>query len=308
VKVCLMVEGQEGVTWEQWLALARAAEDSGLDALFRSDHYSAIIVSVAGALDAWTTLAGLAAVTSRIRLGTLVSPTTFRHPSVLARMAATVDHISGGRVEVGMGAGWYDRDHTENGFPFLDARSRFDLFAEQVEVVVRTWTEESFDHTGAHYTLRGQTALPRPVQQPHPPLVLGGRAKRRAAALAAHYATEYNTLGAPLDELRDRRSRLDDACAAIGRDPATLAYSLMTTCVIGRDRRELDERLGRVRALVGRDDADEKRWLAGTVDELAERLAELAAVGISRVMLQHLDHADIDAVAAMGALAVSSVG
>ena len=118
-----MVEGQEGVTWEQWLALARAAEDSGLDALFRSDHYSAIIVPVAGALDAWTTLAGLAARTERVRLGTMVSPATFRHPSVLARMAATVDHISGGRVEVGMGAGWYDRDHTENGFPFLDARS-----------------------------------------------------------------------------------------------------------------------------------------------------------------------------------------
>ena len=166
--------------------------------------------------------------------------------------------------------------------------------------MVRTWTEESFDHTGAHYTRRGQTALPRPVQQPHPPLVLGGRAKRRAAALAARYATEYNTLGAPLDELRDRRRRLDDACAAIGRDPATLAYSLMTTCVIGRDRRELDERLGRVRALVGRDDADEKRWLAGTVDELAERLAELAAVGISRVMLQHLLHDDLDALALIG--------
>ncbi len=291
MRVCLMIEGQEGVTWEQWLALARAAEDAGLDALFRSDHYSAIIAPVAGALDAWATLAGLAAVTSRIRLGTLVSPATFRHPSVLARMATTVDHISGGRVELGMGAGWFDRDHTENGFPFLDVTSRFELFAEQVEIVVRTWTEESFDHVGAHYTLRRQTALPRPVQQPHPPLVLGGRATPRAAALAARHATEYNTLGAPVDELRQRRRRLDDACAAIGRDPTTLAYSLMTRCVIGRDRGERDE-----------------RSLVGTVAELSERLAELESVGVSRVMLQHLDHADLDAVAAMGELAAASVG
>src|SRR5262249_5405269 len=154
------------VSWEQWLALARAAEAAGLDALFRSDHYSAIIAPLAGALDAWTTLAGLAAVTTKIPLGTLVSPATVPHPRVPGRLATTVDHISGGRVEVGMGAGWYDRDHSENGFTFLDARSRFDLFAEQVEIVVRTWTEESFDHRGPHYTLVQQTALPRPVQQP----------------------------------------------------------------------------------------------------------------------------------------------
>src|SRR5262249_27937291 len=146
MRVALMIEGQEGVTWEQWVALARAAEDAGLDALFRSDHYSAIIAPVAGALDAWTTLAGLATVTSRIRLGTLVSPATFRHPSVLARMATTVDHISGGRVEVGMGSGWYEREHLAQGFPFLDGKQRFDLFAEQVEVVVRSWSGERFDH------------------------------------------------------------------------------------------------------------------------------------------------------------------
>ncbi len=305
MRICLMIEGQEGVTWEQWLSLARAAEEAGLDGLFRSDHYSAIIRPVAGALDAWTTLAALAANTSRIRLGTLVSPGTFRHPSVLARMATTVDHVSGGRVEVGMGAGWYERDHTENGFPFLDTKSRFDLFAEQVEIVVRSWTEESFDHNGEHFMLRGQTALPRPVQQPHPPLILGGRAKPRATALAARFASEYNTLGAPLDELRERRRLLEAACAEFGRDPATLVYSLMTTCVIGADRGEVDERLGRVSGLLGgaREAAD---WLVGTVDEIAERLEALESVGISRVMLQHLDHIDLDAIAAMGDLARST--
>jgi F420-dependent oxidoreductase-like protein len=301
MRVCLMVEGQEGVTWEQWLALARAAEEAGLEGLFRSDHYSAIVASSAGALDAWTTLAGLAAATSRLRLGTLVSPATFRHPSVLARMATTVDHISGGRVELGMGAGWFERDHTENGFPFRNAKARFELFAEQVEIVVRTWTEEGFDHEGPCYSLRNQTALPRPVQEPHPPLVLGGRATPRAAALAARFATEYNTLDAPLDELRARRRALDDACAAAGRDPRTLAYSLMTTCVIGGDRADAEERRRRVNELLGgrRTDAN---WLAGTVAEVRAQLERLEQAGVSRVMLQHLDHADLDAVRLMGDL------
>jgi F420-dependent oxidoreductase-like protein len=302
MRVCLMVEGQEGVTWEQWVALARAAEDAGLDALFRSDHYSAIIRPVAGALDAWATLAGLAAVTGRIRLGTLVSPATFRHPSVLARMATTVDHISGGRVELGMGAGWYDRDHAENGFAYLDGKGRFDLFAEQVEIVVRTWTEEGFDHDGPHYTLRGQTALPLPVQRPHPPLVLGGAATPRAAALAARFATEYNTFGVGAAELRARRRALDEACERAERDPATLPLSLMTTCVVGAGRAEVDASLHRVESLFAGTRLDAE-WLVGTVDELAEKLRELEGAGASRVMLQHLDHADLEPVAAMGELA-----
>ena len=300
MRVCLMIEGQEGVTWDEWVALARAAEDAGLDGLFRSDHYSAIIRSVAGSLDAWATLAGLAALTRRIRLGTLVSPATFRHPSVLARMAVTVDHISGGRVELGMGAGWFDRDHTENGFPFYDVKRRFDLFAEQVEVVIRSWTEDGFDHDGANYTLRDQDALPRPVQKPHPPLILGGRAKPRSAALAARFAAEYNTLGAPLDELEQRGRRLDDACAAVGREPGTLVHSLMTTCVVGRDAAEVAERRRRVEDLTAGPLGEED--LVGTVDELLERFAELEAVGIRRVFLQHLDHRDLAAVALMGEL------
>lgn len=296
MRICLMVEGQEGVSWDEWVALARAAGDAGLEGLFRSDHYSAIVRSDAGALDAWATLAGLAAVTERIRLGTLVSPATFRHPSVLARMAATVDHISGGRVEVGMGAGWFDREHVENGFPFLDAKARFDLFAEQVEIVVRSWTEEGFDHDGPAYTLRGQTALPRPVQQPHPPLILGGLAKPRSAALAARFATEYNTLGASLDELRERGRRLDEACAVVGRDPATLVHSLMTTCVTGENRAEVDERLRR-------DGDPGEGSLVGTLDEVREQLCELESVGITRVFLRQSNAADLREIVLLGRLA-----
>ena len=294
-----MIEGQEGVTWDDWVRIAGLVERHGFEGLFRSDHYTAIVRPRAGALDAWTTLAGLAAITSRIRLGTLVSPATFRHPSVLARAAVTVDHVSGGRIDVGMGAGWYEREHIEHGFPFLDGRTRFDLFAEQVEVVVRSWTEESFDHKGSAYELRGQTALPRPLQEPHPPLVLGGTVKPRFAALAARYATEVNTLGAPVAELRERKERLDRACVEAGRDPATLGFSLMTSCFVGADRAEAVERVGRFLAIRG-DGADpearlaerEDRWLAGSVDEVVARIEELRAIGLTRVFLQHLNHDD----------------
>jgi F420-dependent oxidoreductase-like protein len=307
VKVCLMIEGQEGVTWEDWVRLARLAEDHGFEGLFRSDHYTAIIRPDADAHDAWAILAGLAAVTNRIRLGTMVSPATFRHPSVLARMAVAVDHISGGRVELGMGSGWYEREHLAHGFPFLDGKQRFELFAEQVEVVVRSWDGERFDHDGPAYTLRDQLALPRPLQRPHPPLVLGGSVKPRFAALAARYATEVNTLGAPDGELRERKEALERACAAAGRDPATLGYSVMTACFLGDTDADVEERMGRFLAIRG-DGADaatlirerRDRWLVGTVDEVVERIEGLRALGVSRVLLQHLNHGDDDMLALAG--------
>jgi F420-dependent oxidoreductase-like protein len=308
-----MIEGQEGVTWEDWVRLARLVEETGLEGLFRSDHYTASIQDGAAAHDAWATLAGLAAVTERIRLGTLVSPATFRHPSVLARMAVTVDHISGGRLDVGMGSGWYEREHVAHGFPFLDVRQRFDLFAEQVEVVVRSWTEDRFDHHGPAYELQGQTALPRPLQQPHPPLVLGGTAKPRFAELAARFATEVNTLGAPNDELRARKARLDVACEQAGRDPATLGFSVMTACFVGTDRGEVLERL---RMFLADRDGDPEalleerrnRWLAGTVEEVAARIEELRAVGVTRVFLQHLNHGDDDMVRLVGDRLLPAIG
>jgi len=302
-----MIEGQEGVTWDDWVRLARLTEEHGLEGLFRSDHYTAIIRPEAAALDAWATLAGLAAVTHRIRLGTLVSPATFRHPSVLARMAVTVDHISRGRLDVGMGAGWYEREHVAHGFPFLDARQRFELFAEQVEIVVRSWTEEAFAHSGGAYELREQTALPQPFQQPHPPLVLGGSVKPRFAALAARYANEVNTLGAPNDELRERKERLDLACTQTGRDPATLGFSVMAACFVGADRSDVLERLGRFLSVRGGDVDPETllaerrdRWLAGTLDEVAARIGELRDLGVTRIFLQHLNHLDDEMVALVG--------
>jgi F420-dependent oxidoreductase-like protein len=302
-----MIEGQEDVSWDDWVRLAALAERHGFEGLFRSDHYTAIIRPRGDAHDAWATLAALAVLTERIRLGTLVSPGTFRHPSVLARMAATVDHVSGGRVEVGMGAGWYEREHVEHGFPFMDAKARFELFAEQVEVVVRSWTEDNLDHVGAAYELHDQTALPRPLQKPHPPLVLGGTVRLRFAALAARYATEVNTLGAPLDELRERKQRLDRACEEAGRDPATLGFSVMTACFLGADRAEAVERVRRF--LTIRDDGADPaalleersdRWLAGSVEEVLTRIEELREIGVTRVFLQHLNHDDDEMVALAG--------
>jgi F420-dependent oxidoreductase-like protein len=307
MRACLMIEGQEGVTWEHWVALAEACERHGVETLFRSDHYSGIGHQDTGSLDAWATLAALAARTRTLRLGTLVSPATFRHPSVLARAAVTVDHVSEGRVEVGMGAGWLESEHVRNGFPFLDAPTRFALLAEQVEIVVRSWTEVGWGFAGAHYRLERQTAAPRPVQRPHPPLILGGSVRPRLATLAARWADEVNTPFATPGQCAERRQALDRACVAAGRDPASLPLSLMTRCIVAEGRADVRERLRRRLAADG-DDRDpddvlahpDDTWLVGTVEEVLDRLGAYRAAGVERVMLQHLDHEDLDTVRIVG--------
>ena len=312
MRVCLMVEGQEDVTWEQWLALAGACEEHGLEGLFRSDHYESVMgMRERGSLDAWATLAALAARTDRIRLGTLVSPATFRHPSVLAKMVVTADHVSGGRVELGLGAGWHEGEHRAHGFEFPETPVRMERLAEQLEIVSRTWTEESFSFEGRHYQVQDLRALPKPVQRPRPTLLVGGAAGPRSLALAARFADEYNTVGVPLDELPERRRRLLDAWREAGRDPEEARLSLMTTCVIGRDRAEVAERVGRVLAVIGSDERVAEvvearpNWVLGTVDQVVERLRSLEAAGVGRVMLQHLDHADTEMVAVIGEVAAT---
>jgi F420-dependent oxidoreductase-like protein len=300
MRVALMIEGQEGVSWEQWLALAAAAEDAGIEALFRSDHYLSLDApSERASLDAWTTLAGLAARTSRIRLGTLVSPATFRHPSVLAKSAATVDHISGGRVELGLGAGWMELEHRAYGFDFPPASERVARFAEQLELVHRVWTEDEPSFSGRFYTLDSCPALPKPAQRPRPPIIVGGSALPGTARPAARFADEYNTFGASPEEAARRRRRLDGACAAEGRDPATLPLSVMTGFLIGADAGELRDR---ARRLGGHDVLARFRenGVAGTPDEVVARLAEYEEAGVTRVMLQHLLHDDLDAVEVLG--------
>jgi F420-dependent oxidoreductase-like protein len=308
MRVCLMVEGQEDVTWEQWLGLAATCEEHGLEGLFRSDHYQSVMGRrERGSLDAWATLAAVAARTSRIRLGTLVSPATFRHPSLLAKTVVTVDHVSGGRVELGLGAGWNEDEHRSYGFEMPPTATRMAVLGEQLEIVHRSWTEEAFSFAGAHYRLEDLHALPKPVQRPHPTLLVGGGAGPRSLALAARWADEYNTLTASVEECRRRRGLLEAAWREAGRDPATVRLSLMTTCVAGRDRGELLDRVAAVQAVTARGGDPEAllaeppaHWLLGTVEQLAERLRELEAAGVTRVMLQHLAHHDLDMVAVLG--------
>lgn len=311
MRVCLMIEGQEGVTWPQWLALARACERLGFDALFRSDHYATLGEGPpTDVLDAWTTIAALGAATTSLRMGTLVSPVTFRHPSVLAKSVVTADHVTGGRVELGMGAGWHEGEHRAYGFAFPDPRIRLHMLEEQVEIVHRLWDrdESEVGFAGAHYRLERCVALPKPVQDPHPNLILGGEAGRRSAAIAARWADEYNTTFVGPEECAGRRGRLDRACQAAGRDPSTLPLSLMTGLLIGVDEAEVRARSGRVMAREGESGDPAAyaagvatEWLVGTPDRIVDRLAAYARAGVRRIMLQHLLHDDLDAVELLGA-------
>ena len=284
--VCLMIEGQEGVTWEQWLALARAAEDAGLGGLFRSDHYRSIVRGEpAGSLDAWATLAALAACTERIRLGTMVSPVTFRHASVLAKNVVTVDHVSGGRVELGIGAGWYEAEHTSYGFPFGTQRDRLDELDGQLAEITRQWTQAG-------------DVRPRPVQRPRPPIIVGGSAKPRTVDAAVRHADEYNTTFPSVDEARVRARVVAEAARAAGRSP--LRFSMMTGCVVGRDDVEVRERVAAWRDVTR---GASEPPICGTVDQVAAHLREYEAAGVERAMLQHLVHEDVDMVPLLGEVA-----
>lgn len=297
--LCAMIEGQEGVTWPQWRAIASACEQHGIPTLFRSDHYLPLGGHLErGVLDAWATTVALAAVTDRLRLGTLVSPATFRHPAELAKVVVTADHVSGGRIDFGLGAGWNDDEHAAYGFPFPDLRTRMDIFAEQLEIIHGLWGDEPFSFAGEHYRLSGVDARPKPLQRPHPPLIVGGAAKPRGAALAARWADEYNTYLATPDECRQRRAAVAEAWERAGRDPATLRFSLMTPCAIGRDAAEVRARTERLAAEHGA--APIAGWITGTPAEAVEQLLAVRETGVDRVMLQLLLHDDLDQLALIG--------
>jgi alkanesulfonate monooxygenase SsuD/methylene tetrahydromethanopterin reductase-like flavin-dependent oxidoreductase (luciferase family) len=286
VRIALMIEGQEGVSWSQWLALADACEEHGIETLFRSDHYLSLAAPrERAATDAWTTLGALAARTSRLRLGTLVSPVTFRHPAVLARAAATVDHVSDGRVEVGMGAGWMELEHETFGFPFPETSERVRMLAVHIEHVDSQLRQD-----------------PLITQRPRPPIIVGGSAQKGTTEPAVRFADEYNTSHRvdPAEAGR-RRRRIDEACERGGRDPSTLPLSLMTPFVLDRDHARRF-----VQRFPDAGPADELyerlagRGLAGGPDELAASLREFEAAGVERVMLQHVVHDDLDVVAVIG--------
>jgi F420-dependent oxidoreductase-like protein len=294
MKLRIFTEPQQGADYATLLAVAQATEQLGFDAFFRSDHYLSMGgPGLPGPTDAWVTLAGLARETSRIRLGTLMSPVTFRLPGPLAIEVAQVDNMSGGRAELGLGTGWFDGEHTAYGIPFPPVGERFDRLAEQLEIITGLWGTpegEAYSFDGRHYTLSGSPALPKPVQRPHPPVLVGGAGPRRTPQLAARFADEYNIPFATLADSEAAFERVRHACQETGRDPGSLVYSVAHTVCCGRDDAEL-----RRRAKAAGHELDDLRriGLAGSPAQIVDKLGQLAGAGASRVYLQILDLHDL---------------
>jgi F420-dependent oxidoreductase-like protein len=301
VDLRIFTEPQQGATYGQLLAVARATEEHGFDAFFRSDHYLAMGGDgLPGPTDAWVTLGALARETSRIRLGTLVTAATFRLPGPLAITVAQVDEMSGGRVELGLGSGWYDAEHTAYGIPFPPLGERFDRFEEQLEIVTGLWaTPEgaTFSFDGRHHQLVDSPALPKPVQRPGPPIIIGGGGARRTPALAARFAAEFNLPFAPVERFREQRDRVRGACEAIDRDPDELTYSVALVVCCGADEAEVARRA----AAIGREPAELRaNGAAGSPAEVVDAIGRYVEAGASRAYLQVLDVDDLDHVALLG--------
>jgi F420-dependent oxidoreductase-like protein len=297
VDLRIFTEPQQGAAYEDLLKVARAAEDAGFDAFFRSDHFLAMgdANGLPGPTDAWVTLGALARETSTIRLGTLMTAATFRLPGPLGVMVAQVDQMSGGRVELGLGTGWYEAEHRAYGIPFPSLAERFSMLGEQLEVLTGAWRTPvgvRYSHHGEHYSFSDSPGLPKPLQTPYPPIIVGGNGKNRTPALAAEYATEFNMPFAGLDELVAGQERADAACRELGRDPATLGRSTTQVLCTGHDEAEVARRAG----AIGRD-PDELRanGLAGTTAEVVDKIGALGEhAGLHRVYLQILDLSDLD--------------
>jgi len=291
----VFTEPQQGATYDQLLRIARASEELGFGAFFRSDHYLTIGGDgLPGPTDAWTTLAGLARETSTIRLGTMVTSATFRHPGTLAIQVAQVDQMSGGRVELGLGAGWFEQEHAAYGIPFPATGERFDRLEEQLAVITGLWETpegERFSHAGGHYTLTDSPALPKPAQRPRPPVIVGGVGKRRTPALAARYADEFNLPFVSREVTSEQFGRVRHACEEAGRDPDELAWSNALVLCCGATEADVRRRAD----TIGRSVEDlRENGLAGTPAELVERIGEFAELGTQRIYLQTLDVDDLD--------------
>jgi len=298
--VRVFTEPQQGADYETLLAVARASEDAGFEGFFRSDH---VLVmgdndGLPGPTDAWVTLAGLARETERITLGTLVSPATFREPGMLAISVAQVDAMSGGRVEMGLGTGWFEAEHTAYGLPFPALGERFEILEEQLAIITGLWDTpigETFSFSGDHYEVEGSPALPKPTRRP--PIIIGGGGKKKTPRLAATYGDEYNQGFTQPDAFREQNNRVRAACEAIGRDPDELTYSVALVVCCGSDDTEIAKRA----AGIGRE-VDELRTngLTGTPTELVDQIAAWKDTGSERLYLQVLDLSDLDHLALLG--------
>jgi F420-dependent oxidoreductase-like protein len=292
----VFTEPQQGAAYSDLLAVAKTAERCGYDAFFRSDHYLKMgpVSGDPGPTDAWVTLAGLARETERIRLGTLLTAGTFRLPGPLAISVAEIDDMSGGRVELGLGAGWYEAEHTAYGIPFPALGERFGRLEEQVEIITGLWSTpagEAYSFDGRHYQLKDSPALPKPVQKPHPPVVIGGHGAKRTPALAAKFGSELNVPFGPVAVCKVAFDRVDGACEAVGRDPGSLIHSAAQVLCCGKDEAEVAKRAARI----GREVADLRdQGLAGTPAEVLDKIGAFGGIGVTRMYLQVLDLSDLE--------------
>lgn len=304
MEIALMVEGQNGLSWPRWQRMAQAAEELGFAGLYRSDHYTNAGPPDLDSLELWVSLTWLASHTSRITFGPIVSPASFRHPALTARMAAAVDDLSGGRLQLGLGAGWQEREHTNFGMDLLELRPRFQRFEEYLEVVTRLLRDAApVSFSGQFYQLRDAVVLPRPQRPGGPPIIIGGNGPQRTLPLTARYADEWNAVFVPPARFAELSAQLDGLIALNGREPGSVRRSLMTGCFFGRDEAAVTAALG----ARDRQALTERGVVVGTADAVIEQLGRYKAAGVQQIMLQWLNLDDLDGVEQLAAQVIGRV-
>jgi F420-dependent oxidoreductase-like protein len=298
LEIAIMIEGQNGLTWSRWQKVVRLVEELGFVGLYRSDHFTNSNAVDLDSLELWTSLTWLADHTNRIEFGPLVTPFSFRHPVFTARMASAVDDLSNGRLTLGLGAGWQEREHQLFGFDLLDMKPRFDRFEEGIQVVTRLLqSDEPVTFDGHYYQLRGGTLLPRPQRKGGPQILIGGDGEKRTLPAVVRYADEWNCVMLLPDRFAQKNSRLNELLSAAGREPESVRCSMMTGCVSGKDDAVLNEKLATRKRTVA--ELHERGTVAGSPAQIKEQLTVLESVGLQRIMLQWLDLDDLDGLEAL---------
>jgi len=301
IEVAIMIEGQNGLTWPRWQRIVRAVEDLGFAGLYRSDHYTNASPPDKESLELWTSLTWLASHTERIEFGPLVTPMSFRDPTMTVRMASAVDDLSGGRLTLGVGAGWQEREHTNYGWELLDMPQRFQRFEEALEILIRLLRSDTpSNFEGRYYRIQDAILLPRPARPGGPPILIGGNGRKRTLPLAAHFADEWNAIYLPAEKFRALNAELDELIASQGRDPAEVRRSMMTGIEFGRDKAEVKRKVKeRTKGRLNPKELHARGLLVGTAGEIVDQLGELAEAGLQRVMLQWLNLDDLDGLEAL---------
>ena len=301
IEIAIMIEGQNGLTWPRWQRLAQAVEDLGYAGLYRSDHYTNANPPDKESLELWTSLTWLASHTQRIEFGPMVTPLSFRDPTMTARMAAAVDDLSGGRLILGLGAGWQEREHTNYGWDLPDIHQRFRRFEEGLEIITRLLQSDTpSDFRGQFYRIQDAILLPRPQRPGGPPILIGGNGSQRTLPLVARFATEWNSIYLPVEKFQELSAQLDELLVAAGRIPSEVRRSMMTGCEFGVDKAEVKQKVKtRTKGKLSPKELHKRGLMVGTANEVVEQLGKLAEAGLQRVMLQWLDLDDLDGLEAL---------